>query len=71
MEEKGVALLPVPPMCLHCGIRLPSKIGLAGGKGLVTNLLITEDVLLTSALMGCNNSMLLSYLVGGSPLLGC
>lgn len=40
-------------------MQLPSKIGLAGGEGLVTNLLITEEVL-TSDLMRCNNIMLLN-----------
>ena len=71
MEEKGFRVLLMPPVCLHCGIQLPSKIGVAGGKGLVTNLLITKDVL-TSELMGCNNVLLLNnYLVVGSSLLGC
>ena len=70
MEEKGVTVLLMPPVCLCCGIQLPSKIGLAGGKGLVRNLLITKDVL-TSDLMGCNNIMLLNnHLVIGSSLLG-
>lgn len=70
MEEKGVTVL-LSPVCLRCGIQLPSKIALAGGKGLVTNLLITKDVL-TSDLMGCNNIVRLNnYLVVGSSLLGC
>lgn len=69
MEEKGVTVLAMPPVCLHCGIQLPSKIGLAGGKRLVTNLLVNKDVL-TSDLMGCNNTMLLNnYLIVGSLLL--
>lgn len=57
MEDKGLTALLMPPVCLHRGIQLPSKIGLAGGKGLVTNLLITKDVL-TSDIMGCNNIIL-------------
>lgn len=57
MEDKGLTVLLMPPVCLHHGIQLPSKIGLAGGKGLVTNLLITKDVL-TSDIMDCNNIML-------------
>lgn len=70
MEDKGVMVLLMPPVCLHCGIQLPSKIGLAGGKGLVTNLLITKDVL-TSDIMGCNNIMLFNnYLVLGGSQLG-
>lgn len=71
MEEEGVTVLLMPPVCLCCGIWLPSNVALAGGKGLVTNLLITEDVLAPD-LMGCNNIMLLdNYLVDGSSLLGC
>lgn len=71
MEEKGVTVLLMPPVCLHCRIQLSSKIGLAGGKRLVTSLLITKDVL-TSDLMGCNNIMLLNnYLVVGVSLLDC
>lgn len=70
MEEKGATVLLMLPVYLHCGIQLSSKVGLAGGKGLVTNLLITKDVL-TSDLVGCNDIMLLNnYLVVGSSLLG-
>lgn len=53
-------------------MQFPSKIGLAGGERLVTNLLITEEVL-TCDLMGCNIiiRLLNNYSVGGSSLLGC
>lgn len=68
--EKGVTVLPMPPVHLHSWIWLPSRIGLAGGKGLVTNLLITKDVLI-GVLMGYNSVMVFNnYLVVGSSLLG-
>lgn len=61
--EKGVTVLLMPPVPLHLGIWLPCRIGLAGGKGLVTNLLITEDVL-NALLMGYNGIMAFNnYLV--------
>lgn len=61
--QKGVTVLLVPPVHLHWGIWLPSRVGLPGGKGLVTNLLITEDVL-NAVLMGYNSVMVFNtYLV--------
>lgn len=67
--EKGVTVLLMPPVHLHSWIWLPSRIGLAGGEGLVTNLLITKDVLI-AVLMGYNSVMVFkNYLVVGSSLL--
>lgn len=63
-------MLLMPPVHLHSGVCLPSRIGWAGGKGLVTNLLIGKDVL-NADLMGYNNVMVSNnYLVVGSSLLG-
>lgn len=65
---KGVTVLMMPPVHLHLGVWLPSRIGLAGGKGLVTNLLITKDVL-NALLMGYSSIMVFNnYLVVGSSL---
>lgn len=49
--EGRVSVLLVPPVRLRSGIWLPCRTGLAGGKGLVTNLGITTDVL-NAVLMG-------------------